>query len=89
MDILFQMIKKEALHLWRDFRTLTVVLFMPLVLLLLFGFAISTEVNNINIIAVIEQHDDVSRNLLEKFRTNSYFTFKGIVSLADGKGACV
>lgn len=83
MDILFQMIKKEALHLWRDFRTLTVVLFMPLVLLLLFGFAISTEVNNINIIAVIEQHDDVSRNLLEKFRTNSYFTFKGIVSLAE------
>ena len=43
------MIRKEALHLLRDFRTLTIVLIMPLVLLLLFGFAISTEVNDIKI----------------------------------------
>ena len=73
------MIKKETLHLVRDFRTLTVVLIMPLVLLILFGFAISTEVNNINIVAVVNIHDDTSRGLIEKLRTNSYFTFKGIV----------
>lgn len=43
------MIKKETLHLLRDVRTMTVVLVMPLVLLLLFGFAISTEVNNVRV----------------------------------------
>lgn len=63
----------------RDFRTMTVVLIMPLALLLLFGFAISTEVNNVNVVAVVEQHTDDTRQVLEKFRVNSYFTFKGIV----------
>lgn len=73
------MIKKETLHLLRDFRTMTVVLIMPLVLLLLFGFAISTEVNNVNVVAVVERHTDDTRQILEKFRVNPYFTFKGIV----------
>lgn len=77
------MIKKETLHLLRDFRTMTVVLIMPLVLLLLFGFAISTEVNNINVVAVVEQHTDDTRQILEKFRVNSYFTFKGIIPLNE------
>ena len=52
MPVFISMIKKEALHLMRDSRTMTVVLIMPLVLLLLFGFAISTEVNNVNVVAV-------------------------------------
>lgn len=63
----------------RDFRTMTVVLIMPLALLLLFGFAISTEVNNVNVVAVVERHTDDTRQVLEKFRVNPYFTFKGIV----------
>lgn len=83
MSIFVSMIKKETLHLLRDFRTMTVVLIMPLVLLLLFGFAISTEVNNINVVAVVERHTDDTRQILEKFRVNSYFTFKGIVPLNE------
>ena len=57
MPVFISMIKKEALHLMRDSRTMTVVLIMPLVLLLLFGFAISTEVNNVNVVAVVHRHD--------------------------------
>lgn len=79
MSIFTSMIKKETLHLMRDFRTMTVVLIMPLVLLLLFGFAISTEVNNVNVVAVVERHTNDTRQILEKFRVNPYFTFKGIV----------
>lgn len=77
------MIKKETLHLVRDFRTMTVVLIMPLVLLLLFGFAISTEVNNVRIVAVVTQHTDETRQLLERFRVNPYFTFEGTVASND------
>lgn len=77
------MIRKEALHLLRDFRTLTIVLIMPLVLLLLFGFAISTEVNDIRIVAVVDRHTDETRNLLEDFRANSYFTLLGTVEYRD------
>ena len=74
------MIKKETLHIVRDARTVTIVLVMPVVLLLLFGFAISTEVNDVKVVAVIQQHDDGSRLLLERLRANPYFTFKGLVA---------
>lgn len=83
MSIFISMIKKETLHLVRDFRTMTVVLIMPLVLLLLFGFAISTEVNNVRIVAVVTQHTDETRQLLERFRVNPYFTFEGTVASND------
>lgn len=79
MSIFKSMILKETLHLLRDFRTLTVVLIMPLVLLLLFGFAISTEVNDVRIVAVVGQHNNHTRDVLERLRTNPYFTFCGIV----------
>lgn len=80
MSIFASLVKKETLHIVRDFRTLTIVLIMPVVLLLLFGFAISTEVNNINVVAVVNQHTDQTRDVLERLRVNPYFTFKGIVS---------
>ena len=79
MSIFQSLIKKEALHILRDFRTITVVLLMPVVLLLLFGFAISTEVNNVKIVAVVEQHTEQTRDIIDRFRNNSYFTFEGIV----------
>ena len=79
MSIFQSLIKKEVLHLMRDFRTVTVVLLMPVVLLLLFGFAISTEVNNVRVAAVVEQHTDETKQIIGRLRNNSYFTFEGIV----------
>ncbi len=79
MTIFQSLIKKEVLHLLRDPRTVTVVLVMPVVLLLLFGFAISTEVNNVRVIAVVEQHTDETKGIIDRLRANSYFTFQGIV----------
>ncbi len=80
MTIFQSLIKKEVLHLLRDYRTVTVVLVIPVVLLLLFGFAISTEVNNVRVVAVVEQHTDETQQVIDRFRTNSYFTLEGIVS---------
>lgn len=79
MSIFQSLIKKEVLHLMRDFRTVTVVLLMPVVLLLLFGFAISTEVNNVRVAAVVEQHTNETKQIIDRLRNNSYFTFEGIV----------
>lgn len=42
-------VKKEALHILRDKRTMLIVLLLPIVQILLFGFAISTEMNNIDL----------------------------------------
>ena len=83
MTIFQSLIKKEVLHLLRDYRTVTVVLVIPVVLLLLFGFAISTEVNNVRVVAVVEQHTDETRQVIDRLRANSYFTFEGIVTHED------
>lgn len=83
MAILTSLIHKETLHIVRDTRTMVITLLMPLVLLLLFGFAISTEVNDIRIVAVADRHTDTTRDIIQRFRTNSYFIFMGMASPAE------
>lgn len=83
MAIFQSLVKKEALHILRDTRTMVITLVMPLVLLLLFGFAISTEVNDVRLVAVVDRHTDVTRDLLQKFAVNSYFDFQGLAPAAE------
>lgn len=77
------MICKEALHIVRDRRTMLITLLMPIVLLLLFGFAISTEVNSVRVVAVIDMQTDRTRELLGRLSANEYFSFRGVVSMAE------
>ena len=79
MSIFKSLIKKEVLHLLRDSRTVTIVLIMPVFLLLLFGFAISTEVNNVKVAIVAERYTDETRQLIDRLRANPYFTFEGVI----------
>lgn len=83
MSTLSSLIRKESLHVVRDTRTMVITLLMPLVLLLLFGFAISTEVNDVRLVAVVDNHTDRTRGILEKIRVNEYFTFQGLVSTSE------
>lgn len=83
MGIFLSLIKKETLHIVRDRRTMFITLLMPLVLLMLFGFAISTEVNNVRLVAVVDRHTDATRDILEKFEVNDYFTFQGLATAAE------
>lgn len=77
MAIMQSLIKKEALHIVRDKRTLLVVLVMPIVLLILFGYAISMEVNDVRVAVVTGKHNDLTRNAIERIRVNQYTTFAG------------
>lgn len=83
MSILQSLVKKEMLHIFRDRRTVTITLVMPLVLLLLFGFAISTEVNDVRVVAVVERHTDGSQAIIERLRANPYITFQGLTAPGD------
>lgn len=76
-------IHKEILHLLRDPRTLLIAVFMPVVLLLLFGFAISTEVNDVRVAAVVSNHTDRTRDICMRLQTNPYVTFRGMSSYND------
>lgn len=83
MSTIKSLIKKEALHIIRDRRTMVITLVMPLVLLLLFGFAISTEVNNVRVAVVVDRHTQQTREIIAKMIANDYFSFEGIVSSAE------
>lgn len=80
MGIFLSLVKKETLHVVRDTRTMLVIFFIPIALLLLFGFAISTEVNNVRVMVVSENHTDNTRAIVERLRHNSYFDLQGMVS---------
>lgn len=73
-------VKKESLHILRDRRTMLVVMLIPVVLMILFGFAISTEVNNVNVAVVAPQRTDGVKDAVERLSQNSYFTFRGYIN---------
>lgn len=83
MTIFQNLVKKETLHVVRDTRTMLIIFFIPVALLMLFGFAISTEVNSVRVMAVCEQENDGTRAVIERFSTNPYFEFLGMVSPID------
>lgn len=85
MGIFFSLVKKEALHILRDRRTMLITLLMPLALLLLFGFAISTEVNNVRVVVALDGHSDQTREVVDKLRANEYLTFSGIVPATEAE----
>lgn len=67
-------VNKEFRHIFRDKRTMLILLVMPVVQILMFGFAITTEVKDVRI-AVFDPSKDVStQNIKERFQISDYFT---------------
>lgn len=60
-----------------------IVTFIPVLLLMLFGFAISTEVNNVNVATVVTNHTDDTRLAVERLRNNPYITYLGMTTDSD------
>ena len=83
MGIFKSLVIKETYHVVRDKRTVLITLLMPLVLLVLFGFAISTEVNNIRIVAVVDKHTQETRQMLQQLAVNEYLTFEGMTTHSE------
>lgn len=67
-------IRKEFYHILRDRRTLLILLGMPAVLVLLFGFAISNEIKNADIGVLDYAQNDQSQRLTQRLSASEYFT---------------
>lgn len=72
-------VKKEFLHIFRDKRTLIILFGIPLVQLLLFGYALRNEVKNVSVAVADYAHDEVSRQLTQQIIASPYFTLTHIV----------
>ena len=65
---------KEAKHILRDKRTMLILFGMPVVLMLLFGFAITNDVKNVRTVVVTSQMDHLTRAAVERLAASEYFT---------------
>jgi ABC-2 type transport system permease protein len=65
--------RKEILHILRDPRSLYGSLFMPIVLLILFGYAITFDVKHIPLAIVDQDHSSLSRELISRVEGSVYF----------------
>lgn len=72
-------VKKEFYHILRDKRTMLILLVMPVVMIILFGFALTTDVRNINMAILAPEPDHTVRQIVEKLDASDYFTVKGYV----------
>ena len=69
--------KKELLHIVRDARSLYLALALPLVMLLLFGYALTLDVDRIPTYIYDQDGTPQSRELIDQFRGSRYFQILG------------
>ena len=80
MNDFFSFVLKEAKHIVRDRRTMLILFGMPVVLMLLFGFAITTDVRNVRTVVVTSQADNLTRQAVDRLAASTYFTITATVS---------
>lgn len=80
MKQLISFIKKEFNHILRDRRTMLVLFGMPVVQLIIFGFAITTEVRNARIAILDNSKDEITQNLITRIESTEYFEIERTIS---------
>jgi ABC-2 type transport system permease protein len=64
---------KEFYHIFRDYRSMIVLFGMPVIQVLLFGFALSTEIKNAPIAIIDHSNDQVTRAITSKILSSGFF----------------
>jgi ABC-2 type transport system permease protein len=69
----FAFVKKEFFHIWRDKRTMFILLGMPVVQIVIFGFALTNEVKNSKIAILDNSKDAATASLTAQLDASRYF----------------
>lgn len=72
-------IKKEFIHVFRDRKTLLMLFGLPIVQIVLFGFALTNEIKNSHIAILDKSKDAVSQELIQRFDASNYFEVNRIL----------
>lgn len=73
-------IKKEFIQIKRDKASLGIIFVMPLLMMFLFGYAVSTNVDHISVAVLDQDRSPASRDLLSDFRQSTFFDFNYYVN---------
>lgn len=79
MKQFFSFVKKEFSHVFRDRKTLLMLFGVPVVQIVLFGFALTNEIKNSNIVIVDNAKDLASQQLINKIASTDYFIIKNVL----------
>ena len=71
---------KEARHILRDKRTMLILFVMPVALMFIFGFAITTDVKNVRTVVVTSQMSPQTRAAVERLAQSEYFSIVSTVA---------
>ncbi len=84
MKQFFVFVKKEWLHIWRDRRTLIILIWMPIVQIILYGFALTNEVKDSKVAVYDKSKDNASTEITREIDASRYFTItKSLHSYKD------
>ena len=79
MKQFFAFVRKEFYHIFRDRRTMLILLGMPVVQIILFGFAISTEVKNVRVVVLDPSNDMMTRRIVDRIGASEYFRMERMI----------
>lgn len=74
MKQLLSFVKKEFYQVWRDPKTLLMLFGLPVVQIVLFGFALTNELKNANIVVVDNAKDYASQQIIRKLEGSNFFS---------------
>jgi len=66
-------VKKEFLHIFRDFRTLIILFGIPAAQILIFGYAVSTDIRNAGVAFLDLSHDEITQKITDKICSSGFF----------------
>ncbi len=77
--------RKEFYHIVRDYRSLYMAFALPLLLILLFGYALSLDVDNVKVVIVDHDRTELSRDFASRLDASAYFDLVNV--LPDDRAA--
>jgi drug efflux transport system permease protein len=83
MTALLGLLRKEVYHILRDRRTLVVIIALPILQVVIFGYAIRTDVDRVRLAIVDPQPDATTLGIRHRFTAAGLFTIVAVVARMD------
>jgi ABC-2 type transport system permease protein len=77
MKQLLSFVRKEFYHILRDKTTMMILLGIPVIQMILFGFALTTEVKDSQVVILAPTHDEASQRIIDRINASTYFDVIG------------
>lgn len=80
---IISILRKEFIHIIRDPRSLSIILMMPVIMILIFGYAFNSDLKNVELGILDYSRTPQSRQFIEKFSCTEYFEIEAYYQSQD------